>query len=227
MGSFSHLPLMSAEGQPLPHTFYRQDSAPRGLLIVLPGLHYGPDGPLNYHVVHGLRAEGWDTLGLTYGFQAAVKSGYAENWIPMLEECRQAIRTAVDHRPYPIVAVVGKSLGSSVLSALAIEMEELAAARLAHHTPPLGMPSIDDNLAASRQAMYLALGTVDNFYDPDRLADLRARRPMLIRVVEGADHGMDVPGDLEATLRAVRQVVEDTLSFALTGAVPELAGPAS
>lgn len=211
----------------MPHTFYRQESAPGGLLIVLPGLHYGPDGPLNYHVSHGLRAKEWDTLGLTYGFQAAVKSGYMESWLTTLDECRDAIRHSVECRPYPIVAVVGKSLGSSLLATLGAEMPELATARLAHHTPPLGMPSIDDLLATARQPMYLALGTADNFYDPSRLSALRARRPMLVRVIEGADHGMDVPGDLQATMRAVRQVVEDTLSFVLTGTVDGLGGPAA
>lgn len=225
MGEFASLPLETADGNVLPHTYYRQDSDPAGLVIILPGAHYGFDGPLNYHLIHRLRERGWDSLGLMYGFQAAMKGGFAENWLPTLQECRQAIRVSTAARPYPLLTVVGKSLGSSLLAVLATDMDELQAARLAHHTPPLAMPSLPEQLAAATQPMYLALGSVDRFYDPDQIEALKASRPILVRVVEGADHGMDVPGDLEATMRAVQLVVEDTLSFALTGTVEGLAGP--
>jgi hypothetical protein len=46
-----------------------------------------------------------------------------------------------------------------------------------------------------------------------------------MRILEGADHGLDVSGDLNATLRVVGQVVEDAASFFLTGRVPGLEGP--
>lgn len=225
MGEFATLPLVASDGRPLHHTYCRQDGDPVGLVIILPGLHYGLDGPLNYHLIHGLRERGWDSLGLMYGFQVAMKGGFAENWLPTLEECRQAIRVSMAARPYPVLTVVGKSLGSSLLAVLATDMEELRAARVAHHTPPLSMPSFPEQLAAATQPLYLALGSADRFYDPDQIEALRARRPMLVRVVEGADHGMDVPGDLEATMRAVQMVVEDTMSFALTGTVEGLDRP--
>jgi predicted alpha/beta-hydrolase family hydrolase len=227
MGEFAILPLESQDHRPLPHSFYRQEEQPRGLVIVLPGLHYGLDGPLNYHVVHRLRERGWDSLGLMYGFQAAMRSGFAERWGETLEECRQAIRTATAARAYPSLGVVGKSLGSSLLAFLATDLAELRQARLAHHTPPLAMPGVEDHLADAAQPMYLAIGSADRFYDRDRLDSLQRRRPMLIRVVEGADHGMDVPGDLEATLHGVRQVVEDTVAFFLDEAIPDLPGAAA
>lgn len=225
MGEFATLPLVAADGSPLPHTYYRQDGDPAGLVIILPGLHYGLDGPLNYHLIHGLREQGWDSLGLMYGFQVAMRSGFAENWLSTLEECRQAIRVSTAERSYPLLTIVGKSLGSSLLAVLATDTEELREARIAHHTPPLAMPALEDQLAAARQPMYLALGSADRFYDPERIDALKARRPMLVRIVDGADHGMDVAGDLEATMRAVKLVVEDTLSFALTGSVEGLDRP--
>ncbi len=46
--------------------------------------------------------------------------------------------------------------------------------------------------------------------------------PAYVRILEGADHGLDVSGDLAATLRVVGQVVEDTTAFFLTGRVPGL-----
>jgi len=80
----------------------------------------------------------------------------------------------------------------------------------------------DSTFAATTQPAYLAIGDRDSFYDSEALEAFRARRPVLVRVVSGADHGLDVASDLAATLRAIGQVVEDTSSFLLTGSVPGL-----
>jgi hypothetical protein len=57
------------------------------------------------------------------------------------------------------------------------------------------------------------MGTADRFYDPLALERLKAGRPFELVLVEGADHSMDVPGDLAASLQAVRQVVTAVLEF--------------
>jgi hypothetical protein len=80
----------------------------------------------------------------------------------------------------------------------------------------------DTPFAQSRQPAYLAIGTRDSYYDAATLADLTTRRPAFVRVLDGADHGLDVRGDLAATLRAIGQVVEDASAFFLTGSIPGL-----
>jgi hypothetical protein len=57
------------------------------------------------------------------------------------------------------------------------------------------------------------MGTADRFYDPRALERLQAARPFELVLVEGADHSMDVPGDLAASLQALRQVVAAVLGF--------------
>ncbi len=225
MSRFVPLPLKMHDGRPLPHTFFEGDGA--GLLIILPGLHYGPDGPLLYLLSKQLQGSGWDTLGLTYGFQATMAFPWTDHVEEILEECKAAAGEAMRRRAYPRLAFVGKSLGAIVLAYLCTSGVVPEDALVAHLTPPLGSPQFDGAFAAARQPTYIAIGKADSFYSEPALADLQAHRPALVRVVKDADHGMDVPGDLAASLRAVGQVVEDMTAFFLTGKIPGLKGAAA
>jgi len=225
MGRFAPLPLRMHDGCPLPHTFFEGDGA--GLLVVFPGLHYGPDGPLLYHLSKRLQGAGWDMLGLMYGFQAAMTFPWTDHVPEILEEGTAAAREAMNRRAYPRLAFVGKSLGSIVLVQLCSSGVVPDKAFVAYLTPPIGSPQFDSAFAATRQPAYIAIGTDDSFYNEPALGELQARRPVLVRAVKGADHGMDVAGDLAASLRAVGQVVEDTAAFFLTGKIPGLKGAAA
>lgn len=225
MGAFVPLDLKTEDGRPLPHTFYEGGGA--GLLIVLPGLHYGPDGPVLYLLAKILQRSGWDLLGLTYGFQAAQRFPWTEHLQETLTETKNAIDVARARRPVPVLGVVGKSLGSVLLAQLCAAGSLPPEARAAYLTPPMGNPFFDETFAGSVQPAYLAIGTADGFYDEGALRALRAKRPVWVRVLEGADHGLDVADDLQATLRVVGRVVEDCAAFLRSGEVPGLEAPSS
>lgn len=220
MGGFIPLPLKSHDGRALPHTFYEGESA--GLLVVLPGLHYGPEGPALYHLAKQLRGSGWDTLGLTYGFQAAMAFPWTDHAGETLAECRAALREVLGRRAYARVGVVGKSLGTILLVQLCTQGLVPETAGVAHLTPPLGNPAFDEAFQETRQPAYIAIGTRDSFYAEESVRGVSGRPATFVRVLEGADHGLDVRDDLTATLRVVGQVVEDATAFFLTGRVPGL-----
>jgi hypothetical protein len=222
VGGFLPLSLKTHDGRPLPHTFFEGEGA--GLLVVLPGLHYGPDGPVLYLLAKELQGSGWDTLGLTYGFQAAMAFPWMDHTGETLAECGAALGEVLGRRVYRRVGIAGKSLGTILLVQLCLQGVVPDSAGVALLTPPLGNPVFDAAFVETRQAAYIAIGTRDSFYDPEALHALAAKRPAYVRVLEGADHGLDVPGDLAATLSAVGQVVEDSAAFFLTGRVPGLDG---
>jgi predicted alpha/beta-hydrolase family hydrolase len=225
MSGFNPLPLKMHDGRPLPHTFFEGDGA--GLMVVLPGLHYGPDGPVLYHLAKRMQTSGWDTLGLTYGFQASMAFPWAAHAAETLSECEAALRQVLPRRSYARLGVVGKSLGTILLVQLCAQGAVPESAYVAHLTPPIGNPIFHSAFIDTRQPAYIAIGTRDSFYDEAALGALAGKRPAFVRVLEGADHGLDVSGDLTATLSVVGQIVEDSAAFFLTGRVPGLEGPAS
>lgn len=220
MGSFQTLPLKTYDGRPLPHTFFAGDGA--GLLVVLPGLHYGPDGPVLYHLAKRMQGSGWDTLSLMYGFQAAMAFPWTDHAAETLSECAGVFSEMSGRRAYPQLGVAAKSLGTILLVQLCSQGVVPENARVAHLTPPIGNPVFDSAFGETSQPAYIAIGTRDSFYDPEALKQAAERPTTYVRVLEDADHGLDVVEDLSATLRVVGQVVEDVTAFFTTGRVPEL-----
>jgi len=211
--SLQHLPLATRDGLPVINTYHRQEAGPRGLLVCLPGQSYGVDGPLLYYTKRVLQDRGWDTLGLTYSFQATMAELSAETLAACMAEAKALVRAGRAARAYPRLGLLGKSLGSSVLAWLCREETELASARAAYLTPLLGTPLFDAAFLAAPTRALVALGTEDRFYDPATLERLQAQRPFALRIVPGQDHGFDFNGDLDASLRDLRSVVGDLVDF--------------
>jgi dienelactone hydrolase len=217
MFELSNLDLETADGRPLIHKFYRQFEAAEGLLVVFPGNHYGVDGPLLYYPCELLRDQGWDTLALSYGFQTAGREPFEEGLDVLLSECKSAAQAAFGARDYPRLGLVGKSLGAAVVAQLCANEPEFSAARAGYLTPALGTPFFDPLFLETKQPSYVAVGTADRFYSPEALESLRGKKPFELALVEGADHSMNVPGDLTASTESVREVVEGLLAFLQAG----------
>jgi hypothetical protein len=209
------LPLVASDGRPLVHKFYRQTGDPSGLLLALPGNHYGVDGPLLYYPSKLLRDLDWDTLALSYGFQT-LGVEFDHEMVPgVVQECQGAVRIILSERIYSKIGLVGKSLGSFIIAQLCSIEEALGDARCLYLTPPLGTPFFDQLLQQGTQPAHIAIGTEDRFYNPLALEDLSEKRSFGLTLIENADHSMDVPGDLRASIEAVRRVTQEGVDFIL------------
>jgi alpha/beta superfamily hydrolase len=209
------LPLITSAGKPLVHKFYRQEQEPSGLLVALPGNHYGMDGPLLYYPCKVLQDSGWDTLALTYSYQSAGSEFSPEDLPGLVRECQDAIRLIRSKQEYEHIAVIGKSLGAFIIAQLCGIEETLESARCLYITPPLGTPIFGQMLQESSQPAHIAIGTKDRFYDVQALEGLQAKRSFGLTLIENADHSMDVAGDLIASIEAVRRVTQEGTAFIL------------
>lgn len=207
------LPFKASDGNPLIHKFYRQEDEPSGLLVTLPGNHYGVDGPLLYYPSELLCEAGWDTLALTYGYQTAGEEFHHDTVPSMVQECHAALALIISERDYPRIGLVGKSLGAFVIAQLCNMGDGLDKVRCVYLTPPIGTPFFDPFFLQTVQPAHLAIGTRDRFYQSQALEDLQAKRAFGLTLIEGADHSMDVAGDLDASIEAVRTVTQEGVDF--------------
>jgi hypothetical protein len=196
MAEIVRLALQTADDRPLMHKFYRHEKGAAGLLVTFPGDNYGVDGPLLYYPSKILRESGWDTIAVTYGYQTAMAEMSLETIPGLIEECRRAVDVALVTQDYPHIGMVGKSLGANIVA-----------------TPPLGNPLFDSSFGVLKQQAYLAMGTADRFYNAERLEILKVTRPFELTLIEGADHSMDIEGELEASLDAVKRVVSEVVAM--------------
>lgn len=208
----TYLELVAADGKPLRHKYFQQQEVPRGLALTLPGDNYGVDGPLLYYPNQLLWEQGWDTAAITYGYQSAGIAFSPLVIADVLRECQQAVTRLLTQRSYPRLVLIGKSLGASLVAFLC-QQQALPETTLAVYiTPPLG-PMFNPVFQETTQPACLALGTADRFYDAAVLSDLQKTRAFQLVQVDGADHSMNVPGDLDASLEAVKRVAVAVVAF--------------
>lgn len=211
----TRLDAATADGDTVAYRHYRVADDPSGLVILLPGVHYGPDGPLLFYPAAALREAGWDTLQLTYRFQRDVSIFDPGTIEVILEDCRLAISAALDQRTYPKLVYMGKSLGAGLQAFVCAEADTDLSTRVVYFTPPIGTPLFDPYFARTPQPAQLVLGTSDRFYDEEALDRLRLTRPYGLTLVEGADHAMVIPGDLDGSIRVLRRTTREVVEFCL------------
>jgi pimeloyl-ACP methyl ester carboxylesterase len=168
---------------------FRPD-APRRV-VLLPGARYPTRAPLLWFAREVAVARGFGVLELL-DEPPAGEDPFA--WV------RDRARRALDHRPAELDVVVGKSLSSDVADVAADR--GLPAIWL---TPLLDRPGIRAALARTSRPTLLVGGTADPTWRPEALAD----NVMLDRLqLDGLDHGLQLPGDPQASLNALRKVVK-------------------
>jgi predicted alpha/beta-hydrolase family hydrolase len=211
----TRLGLRADDGEQQSYRLYRMAQDPSGLAVLLPGVHYGPDGPLLFYPAAALREMGWDTLQMTYRFQKDVSTFDPGILETILEDCRSAVSAALDQRAYPRLVYMGKSLGSGLQAFLCAQADVGLPTRAVYFTPPIGTPLFDPYFARTPQPAHLVLGTSDRFYDEDALDRLRLTRPFGLTLVDGADHAMIIPGDLDGSIRVLRRTTAEVVEFCL------------
>ena len=182
---------MSTSGpeEAFPAAIHRPD-APRRV-VLLPGARYPTRAPLLWFSREIAIARGFGVLEVL-DEPPAGEDPFA--WV------HDRAQRALDHRPTELDVVIGKSLASDV-AGLAAD-RGLAAIWL---TPLLDRPGIVAALARTTRPTLLVGGTADPTWLPDALSD----NVMLDRLqLDGLDHGLQLPGDPQASLAALRKVVK-------------------
>lgn len=211
----TRLRVEAEDGEPSVYRHYRVADDPAGLVVVLPGVHYGPEGPLLFYPAAALREVGWDTLQLTYRFQRDISDFDPATLMAVVDDCRAAVAMALAQRPYPKLAYLGKSLGAGVEALLCAEGSASPQTRAVYFTPPIATPIFDPFFAHTPQPALIVLGMQDRFHDEEAIARLRQTRPFSLILIEGADHAMIIPGDVDGSVRALRRTTQETIEFCL------------
>jgi hypothetical protein len=172
----------------------RHEGDPERCAVLLPGVRYFSQAPLLWFGREIAQAHGWSVVEVD---ERAPPEEEPFDW--MLGQAERALDAA---SAYPMVAIVGKSLGS-----IAATIHDGPAAWL---TPLLIRPEIVDALRDTR-APTLLVGSPD---DPTWSGGAVPENPALdVLELPGLDHALQVSGTPSASLDALRTVTERVSSW--------------
>lgn len=194
----------------LPHAFLRTEGGSDTLALFFPGYGYRVTAPLLHYPEQALLWRGADVLRLDLAYDAdpsfPARDPEARR-ARVRDDAERALAAALAAGEHRRVVLVGKSLGTLALA-------DLVAGPLADRdpvcvwlTPLLNDAGLRDAVTRLRPPSLFVIGSADPLYDAAVLEDLRTASGGRAVVVEGADHGMLVPGDMAATLEGLRRVM--------------------
>jgi predicted alpha/beta-hydrolase family hydrolase len=210
MHSTQHLAVSGYHDEPVPHTFLRSDGPTEHLALILPGVAYTCDHPLLYYPSRLLMDRGADVLRVEYSYSErpefkALPDAEQMRWL--LADVTAVVRAGLAQRAYQRATLVGKSMGTLAMGHLLGGDTLPRDTDAVWLTPLLKSDRVRDQIKASGRRSLFVIGTADPYYDAANLAGVQAATGGEAVVVDGADHSMEIAGDVLASLDAIRRIM--------------------
>ena len=212
----SALPVTGYRDEPVPNRFFRQEQGADHLALLLPGIGYTADMPLLHYSGHLLLQHAVELLVVDYAysqnplFRAAAEADRVQ-WL--LEDVTAAWDAVVSRRQYKRYTLLGKSLGTLAMGQLLLSRPVLSNAAAIWLTPLLGENRLVEVMRQHRGPSLIAIGTADPAYVPNALATIQGETGAETILVEGADHGLELPGDALGSVRMLERVMRRVDQF--------------
>lgn len=212
--SFNSLDVVGYKNQGVPNTFIAQPTPTRHLGIILPGYRYPAEMAPLYYAGRTLLEGGADLLRIEYAYYRTdfykQPQGEQDKWIS--SDVFAACKSGLSRRSYEKITLVGKSLGTIAMGHLLAD-SLFQRATCIWETPLLTVEWLRSRIEQIRPHSFFVIGTADKFYQPDILKYLEHITNGHSLVIEGANHALEIPGDISKSLIVLNQIVQALYEF--------------
>jgi hypothetical protein len=210
------LEIIRPDGSAVSNRLYRQSGSPQSLAVLFPGLRYTCDKPLLHYTTLSLASLGIDVLQLWTDYTQAefASLSQAEQVLRYLEDAHSALQAAQGQQAYPLLVLVGKSIGTLTMALLLGQADSsFAQATTIWLTPLLNLPMVALAVQSLQTRTLIAGGTGDATFDPQILQAVRSQPGLKTLVFEGANHSLEIPGDPLRSVQFLGEVVQGVLDL--------------
>jgi len=210
------LDLNGYDDRPLPHTFFKQETDTDHLALILPGRDYTAHMPLLFYPTLTLLNRGVDVLRLDVHylkrdeFQALEMNQQLRY---LFAEVETAYQMGMAQGDYQQVTLVGKSLGTLAMGHLLTTASLPARVNAIWLTPLVRFDFLREQIKTFAGHSLFVIGTADPHYDAQRLAEVQQATQGEVVIIEDADHGMNIAGDLSGSIKALDKIVQAVDAF--------------
>jgi hypothetical protein len=208
------LDVVGYQNRQVPATFIRQPEPTNHLGIILPGYRYSAEMAPLYYAGRILLEQGADVLRVEYAYYRTnfreQPEGEQDEWIA--SDVLAACNVGLSQRSYEKVTLIGKSLGTLAMGQL-LGDRRFQKATCVWLTPILTVEWLCERIEQIHPRSLFIIGTADRFYQPDVLNHLEHVTNGRAVVLEGVNHGLEIPGDIPRSLIVLDQIVQALQEF--------------
>ncbi len=210
----SSLDIKGYKGLPVPNTFYAQEKTPARLGILLPGYRFSADRAELYYAGRLLLDHRADLLRLetTYYLSDYPRLSDREQDKWLSEDALAACETVFSQRGYSRIVLIGKSLGTIAMGHL-LGDSRFAQATCIWFTPVLTDERLVKRIEQLKPRSLFIIGTADHYYKPEVLQGLVAVTRGCLTLIDGMNHGLEVPGGVPKALELLNRITDDVRQF--------------
>lgn len=210
----SSLEVVGYENQQVPNTFMIQPVPTRHLGVILPGYRHSVDMADLHYAGRILVEQGADLLRVEYAYYRTDflrrPESQQDQWIS--SDVFAACNAGLAQRSYEKITLVGKSIGTIAMGHLLAD-RRFQNATCVWSTPLLTVEWLCSRIEQVHPRSLFIMGTADQFYKPDILKHLEHATNGRSVVLEGANHGLEIPGGISKSLMALKQIVQALQEF--------------
>jgi predicted alpha/beta-hydrolase family hydrolase len=210
------LTINGYQNEPVPHSFYWQETGTNHLAIILPGRGYTAHMPLLFYPASLMASRGADVLRVEYEYtQNQVFQSLAGNeqfeWL--MADVIAAYQTGLAQRDYQQVTLIGKSLGTLAMGSLLTRQTLPAQVNAIWLTPLVKFDHLRRQIKQFGGKSLFVIGTADPHYDLDCLAEVQQATGGEVVTIEDADHGLLIKDDVVRSVQGLAKVMQAMEAF--------------
>ena len=212
--NYTTISISGYNGKSVPNVFLQQKESADTLAIMFPGLRYTCDMPLLYYPSRLFAQRGADVLQVNSDYTQpeyqSASQGEQADWLTA--DAQAALRAGKAQRNYKRLILMGKSIGTLALAHLVSKSIEKGTITI-WLTPLLRQqPLVSAALLFKGPALYIA-GTGDPIFASGPMQRIQDATGAETLIVEGADHSMEIPGDLLQSIQIMERILRGTANF--------------
>lgn len=209
MFSSDQLNIKGYNGRFLKNRFLRQSGGTQEVALVFPGLAYNSQMPLLHYSIKTMIDSGLNVLSVNYDYSnnpEYLKQSQTVRSDWLIEDIEAAVKVITKDENQEIVCLAGKSLGTLAVGYLLETREDLRDVKTIWLTPLIKNPQLLEQMLAYMKDAVLVIGTKDQHYDSDIIDRLNAATQLSGIVIEGANHSLEIEGEVTSSLRVLMQI---------------------
>jgi pimeloyl-ACP methyl ester carboxylesterase len=216
MVNFETLSIAGYVNRAVQNTFLRQSQGADHLAVVFPGLGYSVGMPVLYYPGQLLAELGADVLLVDTRYNRIPEYEQAPDeeknrWLEADADAAQ--EAALSQGRYRRVTLVGKSIGTLAAGHVLHSHPDLPNLACAWLTPLVKSAQLRQRIKSVRHRALFVIGTADPHYSPALVEELRVATGGEVMAIQGANHSLEIAGDIVKSVEIMREVVERIKGF--------------
>ncbi|WP_096154159.1 MULTISPECIES: alpha/beta hydrolase [Bacillus] len=201
---------METNNKNIPFRLIEQKEESSNLVIILPGASYTTQAPLLHFTTGLFYTKGFDVLHINYSFNKQEMDALSEE--NFTTAVQRAIDEALKNKKYRNFYIVAKSIGTIALSYLH-QHTTFENAKLIWLTPLLQRDDVWNAMVSSDKKGLCIIGDKDSCFIAERYEKLKNNSHLLLKVVEGANHSLELDGEPIESIEIVKDVISAINDF--------------